>query len=83
MSVWLTPVLLPLLFLAPPSAAEKVDAQMLLDLDLLNDEHFEAHAEGSRRAGIERDSELLDELDWLNDDESDDAAGATSERRRR
>ncbi len=83
MSVWLAPMLVPLLLLAPPSAAEKLDARMLLDLDLLSDEHFEDHAGRDHRAGVARDSEMLDDFDWLNDDASDDSSGTKTERRRR
>ena len=80
MSVWFATMLLPLL-MAPPAAVEKVDAQMLLDLDLLSDDHFAAHAERKERAAAAHDTEMLDGLDWLTD--GDEPTAEKPEQRRR
>jgi hypothetical protein len=65
---------------APPGPS-KIDAQMLVDLDLLSDEGFAAHADARRHEEIERDRELLDDLDWLERD--DDSPSETEGARRR
>ena len=71
MSPWLATTLLSLVLASAKS--DKLDAQMLLDLELLSDESFAAHAEGERRARAARDSEMLDKLDWLDEDDGQDS----------
>jgi len=82
MSVWFATMLLPVL-MAPPAVTQKLDAQMLLDLDLLSDDHFADHADESRGAGIERDPEMLEGLDWLDEDENGDSTDEKPQRGRR
>ena len=91
MRVWLATMLLSLVLVPVANGdkldklqkTDKLDAQMLLDLELLSDESFTAHADGERRTGVSRDSEMLDELDGLDDDRSDDSRSNDTGRRRR
>lgn len=45
------------------------DAEMLLDLDLLSDESFDAHTRAPVEQRLAEDAELLDRLDWFDQDE--------------
>jgi hypothetical protein len=53
------------------AASKKLDAAMLLDLDLLSDANFTKHADAPARAETEQDSQMLDMLDWLDGDDSE------------
>jgi hypothetical protein len=61
-----------------PSTSSTIDARMLVDLDLLSDASFAADADARRAEEIERDRELLDHLDGLEQDDepSREAVGA-------
>lgn len=44
------------------------DAEMLLDLDLLSEESFDAPTRDPVEQGLAEDADLLDRLDWFDQD---------------
>jgi hypothetical protein len=54
-----------------PPHAERVDAQMLLELDMLNDEEFAARSQAARSAQASGREEQPDDLDPLELDDRD------------
>ena len=54
-----------------PPHTERVDAQMLLELDVLNDDEFAARPQAARSAQVRGREEPLDDLDPLELDDRD------------